>query len=66
MLRSEGMNISDDPWVSEVEEGVVDGDATSSGRVEDGEFCVFDSSSEEVSDGVCASVEWDGIEGGVF
>ena len=48
MLRSEGMNVSNDSWVSKVEEGVVDGDATGGGGMEDGELCVLDSCSEEV------------------
>ena len=48
MLRSEGMDISDDSWVSKVEEGVVDDDTTSGGGVEDGELCVLNSCSEEV------------------
>ena len=48
MLCPEGMDVSDDPWVSEVEEGVVDGDATSGGGVEDGELRVLDSCSEEI------------------
>ena len=48
MLRSEGMDVSDDPWISEVKESVVDGDATSGRGVEDGELRVLDSCSEEV------------------
>ena len=49
-----------------MEEGVVNGDAAGGRGVENGEFCVFDSSSEEVGDGICASMEGDGIEGRVF
>ena len=49
-----------------MKKSVVDGNATGGGGVEDGELCVFDSSSKEVSDGVCASVEGDGVEGRVF
>ena len=49
-----------------MKEGVVDGDAAGGGRMKDGEFCIFDSSSEEVSDRVCTSMEGDGVKGGVF
>ena len=66
MLRPEGMNISDNPWISQVEKGIIDGEAASGGGMENGEFCIFDSSPEEVGDRVCASMEGDGVEGGVF
>ena len=49
-----------------MEEGVVDGNATRGRGVENGKFCVFDSSSEEICDGVCASVEGDCVEGSVL
>ena len=49
-----------------MEEGIIDGDATGGGGMEDGEFRVLNSSSEEVSDGVCASMEGNGVKGGVF
>ena len=66
MLRPEGMDVSDDSWVSKMEESVVDGDAASGRGVENGEFCVFNSSPKEIGNGVCSSMERDGVEGGVF
>ena len=66
MLRSESMNVSDNSWVPQVEKGIIDSNATSGRGMEDGEFCVLDSSSEEVSDGVRASMEGNGVEGRVF
>ena len=47
-----------------MEEGVVDDKAASGGRVENGEFCVFDSCPEEVCDEVGAGVKGDGVERG--
>ena len=66
MLRSEGVNVSDNSWISEVEKGVIDGDTTSGGGMKNCELCVFDSSSEEVCNGVCSGMEGDGIERRVF
>ena len=66
MLRSEGMNVSDNSWVSKVEEGVIDGDTTSGRGMKNGELCVLDSSSEEVCNGVCSSVKGDGVEGRIL
>ena len=50
VLGPEGVNVGDDPWVSKMKEGVIDGDATGGGGVEDCELCIFDSSSKEVGD----------------
>ena len=66
MLRSEGMNISDNSWVPEVEKSVVNSDTASGRGMENGEFRIFDSSPKEIGDGVCTSMEGDGVEGGVL
>ena len=66
MLRPEGMNVSDNPWVPKMEEGVIDGDMTSGGGMKDGELCILDSSSEEVCNGVCSSVKGNGVEGRIL
>ena len=49
-----------------MKEGIIDGDTTSGGGVKDSEFRVFDSSSEEIGNGVCTGMKGDGVEGGVF
>ena len=66
MLRPEGMNISDDPWISEMEKSIVDGDAAGGRRVEDGEFRVLNSSPKEIGNGVCSSMKRDDVERGVL
>ena len=62
VLSSESMNVSDNSWVSQVEKGVINSETTGSRGVENGEFCVLDSSSEEVSNGVGTGMEGDSIE----
>ena len=51
------MYISDDPWVFEVDQGIVDKELIGGQGVEDIEISVFDSSAIEIGRGECLSVE---------
>ena len=66
VLRPERVDVSDNSWIPQVEESVINGDAASGRGVKNGEFRVFDSSSEEVGDRICSSVKRDGVEGRIF
>jgi hypothetical protein len=41
VLRSQSVNIGNDPWIAEVEQGIVDHEAVVGGWVEDGEIRVL-------------------------
>ena len=49
-----------------MKKSIVDSNATGGGGMEDGKFRVFDSCSEEIGNGVCTSMEGNGVEGRVF
>ena len=66
MLSPKSVDISNNSWISQVKEGIVDKEATSGGGMEDGELCIFYSSSEEIGDRVGTGMKGDGIEWGVF
>jgi hypothetical protein len=43
VLCLQGVDIGNDPWIAEVEQGVVDYEAIVGGWVEDGEICILQS-----------------------
>lgn len=66
MLSPKGVDISNNPWISQVKKSIIDSDVNSGGGVEDSKLCIFDSCSEEVCDRVGISVERDRVKGGIL
>ena len=66
MLGSKGVDVRDNPWISQMEKGVIDDDAAGGRGMKNGELRILNSCSEEICDRVRAGMEGNGIEGGRF
>jgi hypothetical protein len=60
------VDVSNDPWIAEVEQGIVDHEVVVGRRVEDGEICVLQSGVPKIGDGECACMEGNCVKGGAL
>ena len=61
LMRSISINISNNTGILEIDDGIVNEESGSGGRVENVEVIIFDPRTIEVGSGMCACVEGDGI-----